>query len=274
MASATGGNLLSPVLITPLSEFGTADYFVAGMKGAILSVDARIRLVDITHDIPPHDIHAAAFTITAVFRDFPPGTVHLAVVDPGVGSARRPIIVRACGHTFVAPDNGLLSWILLQGAYDIFEIDRGRFEGAGRSTTFHGRDLFAPAAARLTLGASPTEIGWPIESCVRMEGPAVERLDGGGWRGSVLHVDRFGNCVTSFTRDHLGSQSPPMELNGRTIATWKRYYQENPRSGEPFAIWGSAGYAEIAIDGGSAADRLAVRPGDVVFARIRNPAGG
>jgi S-adenosyl-L-methionine hydrolase (adenosine-forming) len=265
----------SPRLVALLSDFGTADYFVGAMKGVILSRDPGIAVVDVTHEIPPQDVRAAAFTLLAVHAYFPPGTVHVAVVDPGVGSDRRAIAAEAGGRYYVGPDNGVLGHVLrqAQGAR-VLHLDEERWLRSARSTTFHGRDLFAPVAAALATGTPIDDLGRPISDPVLLEPPHAEPGERGEWVGSVLHVDRFGNCVTSFTRETV----PPaalgpeprllLRMGGTEIRTLRRFFADEAVGSDDglFAIWGSAGYLEIAAFGDSAARRLGVRVGTVVSA--------
>lgn len=256
--------------ITLLTDFGTADYYVAAMRGVLLSRSPHVPVVDITHDVPPQDIHAAAFTLLAAYRVFPDGVIHTVVVDPGVGSARRPIIVTAAGQMFVGPDNGVFSYI-----YDrepdarVFHVTNDRVFRHPVSTTFHGRDVFAPVAAALSVGVPPADLGIEIGDAVRLEPLRVERTDGGSLRGRIIHVDRFGNCVTNVTPADLpeGNLSHGFRLlaGGREIRTLRRYYaDEGARDGDLFAIWGSAGFLEISANRDSAARRLNLRRGDPI----------
>ena len=156
-------------VITLLTDFGTADYFVGAVKGAILSVDPQAAIVDITHEIPPQDIEAGAFTLLASYKTFPAGTIHMAVVDPGVGSTRRPIVVIANEQFFVGPDNGIFSYICdRESSHRTFHITEEKYFRPSPSSTFHGRDIFAPVAAALSKGVKPEELGSEIEDEVRL----------------------------------------------------------------------------------------------------------
>jgi hypothetical protein len=255
------------MLITLLTDFGTADYFVGAMKGAILSINASVRLVDITHEIPPQDVEAGAFTLLAVYRDFPEGTIHLAVVDPGVGSSRRPLLVQTGGQFFIGPDNGLFSHVCeREGDARAFHLNRERYFRRSVSRTFHGRDIFAPVAAALSLGARPAELGEEIDDYVRLAPLAPHILPGGEIEGRVIHIDRFGNCITNLTRDLLTEEmmaaGARLSINGHTITTFRRFFAEGEADNEePFAIRGSAGFLEIAVNRASAAARLGIRRG-------------
>ena len=241
-------------MISLLTDFGTADYYVGAVKGAILSVNPSAVIVDITHEIPPQDVAAGAFTLLAAYKTFPSGTIHVAVVDPGVGSTRRPIIVSANGQFFVGPDNGLFTYIYdREPSRRIIHVTADRFFRPEPSTTFHGRDIFAPVAAALSNGVAIEEFGAEISDEIRL--PSLETPL------RIIHIDRFGNCVTNITRDRLDSES--LIINGRTIREFRRFYGEGDNE-SLFAIWGSAGFLEISVNGGSAARVLGANRGDEV----------
>jgi S-adenosylmethionine hydrolase len=258
------------VIVTLLTDFGVRDHFVAAMKGVLLSLNPAATLVDVTHEVPPQDVESAAFTLAAVHDLFPPGTVHLAVVDPGVGSARRPLVLAAAGQLFVGPDNGLVTPILERDpGWRAHEITERRFLREPVSDTFHGRDVFAPAAGALSAGAEPAALGPPVLDPVRLAPLPLERLEG-GVRGAVAHVDHFGNCITNLSPRELGvpvlEHGFVLEVGGRRLGGLRRSYAGAP-DGEPFPIWGSSGLLEIAVNGGSAAALLGARRGTPVVAR-------
>jgi S-adenosylmethionine hydrolase len=247
-------------VITLLTDFGTADYFVGAVKGAILSVNPAAVIADITHEIPPQDIAAGAFTLLAAYRTFPAGTIHVAVVDPGVGSTRRPIIVSANDQFFVGPDNGLFTYIYdREPSHRTFHVTSDRFFRPQVSATFHGRDIFAPVAAALSEGIALEEFGAEITDEVRL--PSLEPPL------RIIHIDRFGNCVTNITRDLIDtSKKPTLLIKQRSIRTFKSFYSDEiGPPNEPFAIWGSAGFLEISMNGQSAAQNLNVKRGDLVI---------
>ncbi|HET6980137.1 MAG TPA: SAM-dependent chlorinase/fluorinase [Pyrinomonadaceae bacterium] len=238
-------------IVTLLTDFGTTDYFVGAVKGAILSVNPNAVIVDITHEIPAQDIEAGAFMLLASYTTFPAGTIHVAVVDPGVGSNRRPIIVSANGQLFVGPDNGIFSYIC--DREQTFHVTSEQYFRPHPSSTFHGRDIFAPVAAALSLGVAPEQFGPLIDDAVRL--PSLETPL------RIIHIDHFGNCVTNITRETYTGKS--LTINGKTISGLRKFYGEaNP--GELFAIWGSAGFLEISVNGGSAAQILGATRGDTV----------
>ena len=244
-------------VITLLTDFGTTDYFVGAMKGAILSVNPAVTIVDITHEIPPQDIEAGAFTLTAAYETFPAGTIHVAVVDPGVGSTRRPIIVSAGKQLFVGPDNGLFTYICeRESSYRVYHITADKYFRPSPSTTFHGRDIFAPVAAALSTGIAPAKFGPLIEDEVRL---GIDNAE-----PRIIHIDHFGNCITNITRENLPTENVRLVINGKTIREFRTFYGESS-SKSLFAIWGSAGFLEISVNGGSAAKVLNAKRGDKVL---------
>lgn len=254
-------------VITLLTDFGTADYFVAAVKGVVLTSNPLASIVDITHEIPPQDIEAGAFTLLTCYRDFPEGTIHVAVVDPGVGSARRPIIVRAGSQYFVGPDNGLFSYVLDQEpAPKIHHATAEKYFRPSPSPTFHGRDLFAPVAAALSTGVKPHKFGPRIEDEVRLAPLAPVREQDGSLKGRIIHIDRFGNCITNFTRsDAPDSDQLKLLVKRRVIQQVRKFFADDAGAPEElFAIWGSAGFLELASNGASAATLLRAKRGDPV----------
>ena len=247
-----------------LTDFGTADYFVGAVKGAILSVNPGAVIVDITHEIAPQDISAGAFILLGAYKTFPAGTIHVAVVDPGVGSTRRPIIVSANEQLFVGPDNGLFTYIYdREPSHQIFHATAKKYFRRDPSSTFHGRDIFAPVAAALSNGVKPRKFGPRIRDAVRLDVPLEpEVLQNGDLRARIIHIDHFGNCVTNITRD-LVKPNATLVVNRKTIRDFRNFYGEAP-SNTPFAIWGSAGFLELSVNASSAATLLRVKCGDTV----------
>jgi S-adenosylmethionine hydrolase len=258
--------------VTLVTDFGSADYFVAAVKGVILSANPAAVVVDITHELPPQDIAAAAFTLLVAYRLFPAGTVNVAVVDPGVGSARRAILLQSAGRFFVGPDNGIFSYVYEQeeregAAPKIFKLNNPKYFRHPVSPTFHGRDVFAPVAAALSLGVAPGKLGTPATDIVRL--PPLEPVVSGSGKikGRIIHIDHFGNCVTNITPREL---SPEMIVAGaqlrhgrKVIKSFRGHFAENS-PGELFGIWGSAGFLEIAAANRSAAKLLQAKRGDAV----------
>ena len=245
-------------MITLLTDFGTADGYVGEMKGVLASRAPGVALVDIAHDLPAQDVEAARLALARYWRRFPEGTVHLVVVDPGVGSDRAAIAVESMGRRLVGPDNGVLSpALLLPGAQAV----RLAVPDAA-APTFHGRDVFAPAAAALARGAALDDVGVVHAEPVVRRTPEPRRLGSGMLEGEIITIDRFGNCVTNLLAPRGGSLS----VNGRDLGTLRRTYAEAPE-GEPLALIGSVGLVEIAVRGGSAADVLGLVRGQRVVLR-------
>lgn len=258
------------MIVTLLTDFGTADYFVGALKGAVLASNPEARVVDITHEVPPYDVESGAFTLRAAFETFPAGTVHVVVVDPGVGSPRRAIAVKGRGHTFVGPDNGLFGLIYERvRPFRVFQLTNASYFRSEVSPTFHGRDIFAPVAGALSRGVSAEELGPEVFDFVRLPSAASERAADGTLVGAVLHVDRFGNVVTNITPAELNDETiargARLRIAGREVRRFRRFFAEDVEgAGEPFAVWGSAGLLEVAIFRDSAARVLGVKRGDKV----------
>ena len=256
-------------VVTLLTDFGTTDYFVAAVKGVILTINPSVTIVDITHEIPPQDIESGAFNLLTCYRDFPAGTIHLSVVDPGVGSARRAIVVSAGSQLLVGPDNGLFSYVLdRERSAETFHITAQKYFRQPASTTFHGRDVFAPVAAALSKGVEPRALGPRIRDEVRLAPLAPVKRKGGKLEGRIIHIDRFGNCITNFTRADLPeSEEMKLLVKRKAITTFRKFYAAEHRSkDELFAIWGSAGFLEFSVNGRSAAKLLRAKRGDTVIA--------
>ncbi|MCD6450766.1 MAG: SAM-dependent chlorinase/fluorinase [Acidobacteria bacterium] len=253
-------------IISLLTDFGEEDHYVGTMKGVILGINPSLRLVDITHNIPPHDIYQASYLLSCYYRYFPPGTVHLVVVDPGVGGKRKPIIAVTGSYYFVLPDNGLLSFISAREKVRAFEIRKEKYLITPRGTTFQGRDVFAPAAAHLASGVSPRLFGPKISDFVEFSLPKVEVM-GDVLIGEVIHIDRFGNVVTnidlSFFKRYV-KKFIAIEVNKRKITEIKKSYEEG-KEGGPFAIFGSSDYLELSVYQGRADELLSVRRGDKIL---------
>lgn len=261
-------------LITLLTDFGTEDYFVAGVKGVILATNPQARIVDITHDIPPHDIEAAAFTLLAACSSFPAGTIHVAVVDPGVGSSRRPILIQTRDQFFVGPDNGVFSYVFEDCAKartpEIFHLTNTKYFRHPVSSTFNGRDIFAPVAAALSNGVKPNDLGTRTTDFVRLPPLKPETSRNGQINARVIHIDHFGNCVTNITREELTAKmiaaGAQLRLKEKLVKSFRNYFAEETGSRDKvFGIWGSAGFLEIAASNDSAANLLKAKRGDPVI---------
>jgi S-adenosylmethionine hydrolase len=245
------------------------------MKGVILSINPNARVVDITHEIPPQDIAAGAFNLLAAYRSFPAQTIHVAVVDPGVGSARRPILVTAGSQFFVGPDNGIFSYIIdREPDAQVFQLTNEKYFRPSVSATFHGRDVFAPVAAALSTGVQAESLGVEINDYARLDPLSPQRLKNGNVRARIIHIDRFGNCVTNLTPEELTremiAKGARLSVNGKKIKTFRRFFAEQGRSKDKlFGVWGSAGFLEIAATNQSAAKMLKARRGQTVLVSTR-----
>jgi S-adenosylmethionine hydrolase len=258
-------------VVTLLTDFGSSDAFVGVMKGVILGICPRARVVDLCHEVPPQDLETAAFLLDTAYRYFPPGAIHLAVVDPGVGGERRAVAVQAADYFFVAPDNGLLSYVLEAGEPKAaVAITNPAVMLHPVSRTFHGRDLFAPAAAHLAAGMALEELGPPVTGLRRFEvsRPALtrDRIE-----AHVIHCDRFGNAITDLDertlREWLGEQDE-RHLVVRADAAEVRGLAPSyvaAGEGQPLAILGSSGRLEVAVNGGSASVRYGLARGQAVI---------
>ena len=259
-------------IITLTTDFGTRDIFVGVLKGVILQIHPRATIVDITHDLPPHDIRAASFLIHAASRHFPPGSVHLVVVDPGVGSDRQAIAVAARDHFFVAPDNGVLSDVIAtESRIEAVAIDAVKFGRHPLSNTFHGRDLFAPVAARLANGFPLRYLGAQLGAPLRIPGTNPEIVQD-RIRGQVQWIDRFGNAITNIDRGTFeagcGNCAYTICVGAlRLTGLSDRYCRCQP--GEPLAIFNSFDLLEIAAYHDSAAEIFAIRSGSAIEIQLQ-----
>jgi S-adenosylmethionine hydrolase len=250
-------------IITLLTDFGLGDHFVAAMKGVMLGINPDLRFTDISHLVPPQDVFSGAFTLGQACFYFPRGTIHLAVVDPGVGTARKPIAVSAGGHFFVAPDNGLLTYALeSQGGWVAYEVTAEDYFLKPLSATFHGRDIFAPVAAWLSRGIPLQQLGPALRDPVRLKIPPLEKVQNAQTQGYVLAVDHFGNLITNLKPEDL-PVSGKILAGRREIAVIHETYGEG-KTGEVFIVPGSTGYLEIAVKDGSSASLLNLKSGDPI----------
>lgn len=267
-------------LITLTTDFGTEDAYVAAMKGVILSINPGTTMVDICHTIEPQNIAQAAFLISTVYEYFPRDTIHMVIVDPEVGSQRRAIILKIPGIFFVAPDNGVLSYVIgtsekktpapqesraelreLPTGFQAVALTNPGFWHRPVSSTFHGRDIFAPVAAHLSLGTPIEEFGDVINSLFAF--PVTHPRTGatGELIGHIIHIDRFGNLITDIKKEDLPSGEVSLEVGGQRIEGLSTAYAERDRL---LALIGSSGYLEIALRNGSAAITLGAKIGDTV----------
>ncbi|MET0552095.1 MAG: SAM-dependent chlorinase/fluorinase [Vicinamibacteria bacterium] len=265
-----------PPVVALLTDFGSQDHYVGSLKGAILSVCRDATLVDLAHELPVHDVAAGAFALAASWRDFPEGTIFLAVVDPGVGTARRALALQAEGRLFVGPDNGILSLVMedAEGDAAVREITNAGMMRPEISATFHARDVFGPVAGHLATGVPMAEVGPLVGDPVRLAAPSVQPGSPAEWSAVVLHVDRFGNLITSLTRRELGAILSTVEndRNGVVVALGDQVLPlavtyADVAEGEACALLGSSGRLEIAVNQGSAAQSLGAGAGSPVRLR-------
>jgi S-adenosylmethionine hydrolase len=266
---ATG--LFRPPIITLLTDFGLKDAYVGIMKGVILSLSPDARLVDLSHEAPPQDILSGALMLQSAWRYFPPGTIHLAVVDPGVGSRRRLLGAASGEQFFVGPDNGLFSLVFAeQTPFMAVSLENPQYFLASIAATFHGRDILAPVAAHLSLGVPLTAFGPALSDPVRLDWPAPE-FGEKEVHGQIISSDHFGNLITNITMGSLQSwlrgRSVSFRVHGRVIPQLATTYSDVP-PGALLALGGSHGYLEIACRQGSAAQELEAAVGDRVVVTI------
>lgn len=250
---------MSSGVVTLTTDFGLADHYVGVVHGVVLRFHPQARVVDLCHQLEPYDLVGAALTLAASYAWFAAGTVHLAVVDPGVGSDRRALVAEAAGWLFLAPDNGLLELIYRRHDHRVWALEPERFALKPISNTFHARDVFAPAAGLLARGEPPERLGLSIGDYQRLQIPEPRELAPGRLEGQILKVDRFGNLITNFTPADLPE---PFQLSvGRCrIGALRESYAAAP-PGEVFAIAGSSGYIEISMNQASAAEAVGARAG-------------
>lgn len=255
-------------IITLTTDFGLTDHYVGTMKGVLLSRCPEAQLVDISHEIAPFSIYSGAYVIDQAAQYFPSRSVHLVVVDPGVGTSRMGLCVEALGQVFIAPDNGVLSLVMLRDRNArARELTNRDFWLASPSSTFHGRDIFAPVAASIASGAATPEATGPIRSAIKMlAGLEAHRLEPGVWAGRVLSVDHFGNVITNFKiADFTHIATAPFALEARTqvVKTFCKTFGEAPGD-VCFAYFGSSGFIELGLNQQSAAALLGTSPGDAL----------
>jgi S-adenosylmethionine hydrolase len=250
-------------VITLTTDFGEASPYVAAMKGVILGINPQARLLDLSHQIPAQDLQSAAYFLAAAIPYFPEQALHIVVVDPGVGSERDLLYVRVRGHQLLVPDNGCWTW-LESGAdrgLEVIRLAAAQFWRPECSRTFHGRDILAPVAARLSLGLNPAELGPVTQEWVRLPKPQAH-CQGGRVTGEVIFVDGFGNLLTNIAEAIVSALKPPLEIRvgGKKIKRWVRHYAEGAEE-EPVALFSSQNTLEIAIPNGNAGRTLGIKTG-------------
>ncbi len=250
-------------IITLTSDFGLQDHYVSAMKAAMLEVAPEARMIDVSHEIPPQDIMAGAWVIRNAAFMFPKNSVHLVVVDPGVGTSRNPVVVKMNGHYFVGPDNGIFSLLYDEYEYEAVRLNNAEFWRNQRSGTFDGRDIFGPVAAHLSKGVPMSELGEPIKEMVVYHW-AVPIGDKDGLQGWVLHIDRFGNLVTniseSLMKEYVGNRKVKVYVGNTVIGNIVTTFGD-VEEGDPAVFLGSSGMLEIGINKGNAAELLSVHKG-------------
>ena len=262
-------------LITLTTDFGNADHFVGAMKGTIALTAPSARVIDITHNIPVYNVHAAAFVVNETWPCFPKGTIHVVVVDPGVGSTRRPLLVEAAGQYFVGPDNGVFSMLYAHAPHKVRVLSNPKMMLGKISRTFHGRDVFAPVAAHLSKGLKTSEFGKPIRDYLQLPLAEPEQVAAHAWRGAILKVDHFGNLITNFREDkfdQIKTRLFELRVARQRIHRLALHYAETEPT-ELFVIAGSSGYLEIAANQASAAERLGCGAGSSLELEIYDTCG-
>lgn len=252
-------------IITLTTDFGLDDHYAGVMKGVIAGIHPAANIIDITHNVDCYSVAKAAFVVAQLHAFYPPETVHVVVVDPGVGGGRRPLLVEAAAQFFVAPDNGVLSQVYERAQHQVHHIDTERWALKPTSRTFHGRDIFAPVAAWLAAGTAAADFGPLIDKYLRLDRTTPVFVEPGRWRGKVLNIDRFGNIVTSFPAELLDESPADFRLLAgqlEVLATASTYAKAPP--GIAFVIAGSGGFLELSVNQDSAANAAGVNIGDSV----------
>ena len=248
-------------IITLTTDFGEKDYSVGVVKGVILSISPEAKIIDITHQLQPFNLISAALTLKNVHNYYPAGTIHLAVVDPGVGGKRKPVLVHTEKYVFVGPDNGIFSWINEPGK-KVIHLTNSKFFLNPVSSTFHARDIFAPVAAYLSLGVRIDEFGRPVSKIVKLRLPPVQFTKDKLF-GEVINVDNFGNLITNIQPEKLKKGLKTLEIKDIKILKVNNTFS-SVSQGEILAYWGSAGFLEIGVNCGNATEMLKAGIGEKV----------
>ncbi|MBI3405763.1 MAG: SAM-dependent chlorinase/fluorinase [Acidobacteria bacterium] len=263
---------MAPSIITLTTDYGTNDHLVASVKGTILKINPEATIVDICHTVMSFDLLDGSFVIGQAYKWFPPKTVHVVIVDPGVGTQRRPLLVSGDQHYFVAPDNGVLSMVYeQQERLTVRHVTAEHYFQAPISNTFHGRDIFGPIAGWLTKNWASSSFGEEIQDFVRFSMPKAKAAEK-GVKGVILKVDQFGNLITNVRGEDVpqllaGATSVKISINGKEVTKFLQTYSQG-QPGEPFALLGSSGYVEISVQKGSAAKALNVQRGAEVTVEV------
>jgi len=257
-------------IVTLTTDFGTSDHFVGSMKGVILGLAPLASIVDITHEIQPFAIEEGAFTISETYRDFPKRTIHVVVVDPGVGSARRPVLIQAAGQFFIGPDNGVFAMLCAAEKHTARHLTNARYFSKAVSRTFHGRDIFAPVAGHLAKGVAAAKFGPVVKDLLRNDWFQPQRTSRRVWTGAVLKEDRFGNLITNLKMaefDLPNRRTFEVRIGMQRVHLCVRNYSE-ASIGELFVLEGSSGYIEVSANQASAAKLLGCGAGAPVEVEI------
>lgn len=244
-------NTDSPI-ITLTTDFGLKDNYVGIVKGIISGINPKAKIIDISNFVPPFDIEAGRYLLETSHNNFSPGTIHLAIVDPGVGSSRKALLLETEQYFFIGPDNGLFSFVPKSQIKRVISINQKKYFMKDVSSTFHGRDIFAPVAAYLSLGVSPEEFGRGIRSIVRQKQIGIRKIKK-GTVGRVIYIDHFGNLVTSFKKDDLPLEQFSVYLDNRKIGRLQKTFG-SVKKNQPICYINSFGYLEIGLNQGSAAE--------------------
>jgi S-adenosyl-L-methionine hydrolase (adenosine-forming) len=258
-------------IITLTTDFGYRDFYVSAMKAVILTINRDVRMIDVSHEVGPQDIMAGAWVTRNSAFLYPSGTIHIVVVDPTVGTMRKPVALRIRDQIFVGPDNGIFSLIADQEPYEAYELTNTSFWSNERSNTFHGRDIFAPVAAHLSKGVALEEMGVPLQELVSYRW-ALPVADNEGIQGWVMHVDRYGNLITNITREMIQAVSTKASVKiyvGNTILKQIVRTYADVAPGEPAALVGGSGHLEIAICNGNAERMLGAAKGTPISLVVR-----
>lgn len=250
-------------ILTLTTDFGLSDHYVGTMKGVILSICPGAEIVDISHDVKPFAIEEGAYLLAQAYRFFPEKTVHVVVVDPGVGTARRPILMEAAGQVFIAPDNGVLAMIYAREKHKIRLISNEKLFLKPVSRTFHGRDIFSPVGAHVAAGVTPARVGKTIDDYLQPAFQKPMRTGKRTWAGRILKIDHFGNIITNFHRDDfpdLERRDFHMTIGPHTIDVLAHNYAECGPD-ELFLIWGSSNYLEVSLAQASAVAKMKCETG-------------
>ncbi|HDS09588.1 MAG TPA: hypothetical protein ENN73_05110 [Firmicutes bacterium] len=252
--------------ITLLTDFGLKDGFVAAMKGVITSINAEVRILDISHLIPPQDINSAKFVIYSTYKYFPESTIHVVIVDPGVGSERRILCVDTPKYTFLAPDNGVLSWVLQEEKeYSVFSLDNPELFLPEVSSSFHGRDIFAPIAARLSCGESPLSLGTRFYTPKIEPIPEIHLIDNNQFEATIIYIDHFGNLITNLPNKYFSQITGVYMSSGKVLEILPGSHYSSVPEGKALFFPGSCGFIEIAVNKGSAEKKFSLTKMEILL---------